>query len=202
VAKTCPSGAHPCAETGVFTELQPGSYVFNDADYSRNHGSDGSETWLDPWAPSLFLLTQVMSLRPPEAAASSSAHATTSGWAVLDSGLKSQSTDSGPGVILCAAHDIVARRAGSIASCAAWSTQQGCFECPSGYGRCEVAGVSDEHTKIVPRVPGASLPPVGCKLLLVPGHCDPFVNHYDWLIAVEDGIVAALWCIGARSPGI
>lgn len=31
------------AATGVFTELQPGSYVFSDADYARNLGPDGNE---------------------------------------------------------------------------------------------------------------------------------------------------------------
>lgn len=31
------------AATGVFTELQPGSYVFSDADYARNLGPGGEE---------------------------------------------------------------------------------------------------------------------------------------------------------------
>ena len=29
------------ASSGVFTEIQPGSYIFNDADYARNLNADG-----------------------------------------------------------------------------------------------------------------------------------------------------------------
>ena len=43
------------------------------------------------------------------------------------------------------------------------------------------------------------------KLLLVPGHCDPTVNLYDWYVCVrggmERGVVEALWPITARGAG-
>ena len=45
---------------------------------------------------------------------------------------------------------------------------------------------------------GAQAPALGEKLLLVPGHCDPTVNLYDWYVAVRGGRVEALWPITAR----
>ena len=53
---------------------------------------------------------------------------------------------------------------------------------------------SDEHGW----VEGTPAPPLGEKLLLVPGHCDPTINLYDWYVCVRDGRVEALWPITAR----
>ena len=44
----------------------------------------------------------------------------------------------------------------------------------------------------------AASPGLGDKLLLVPGHCDPTVNLYDWYVCVRGGVVEALWPITAR----
>jgi 3-hydroxy-D-aspartate aldolase len=33
---------------------------------------------------------------------------------------------------------------------------------------------------------------------LIPGHCDPTINLYDWYVAVRGGRVEALWPITAR----
>jgi D-serine deaminase-like pyridoxal phosphate-dependent protein len=63
----------------VFNEVQPGSYVFMDADYGRN-------AWEEGWPrfeQSLFILAGVMSV--PSA-----------NRAVVDAGLKAASVDSGP----------------------------------------------------------------------------------------------------------
>jgi D-serine deaminase-like pyridoxal phosphate-dependent protein len=57
------------------------------------------------------------------------------------------------------------------------------------------AGASDEHGKIL--FEGAR-PALGEKLLLVPGHCDPTVDRYDWYVGVRDGRVEAIWPIAAR----
>jgi 3-hydroxy-D-aspartate aldolase len=65
-------------ETGAWDELQPGSYVFMDADYARNE-------WGAPlprFEHALFVLSTVMSIPAP-------------GRAVLDAGLKASSIDSG-----------------------------------------------------------------------------------------------------------
>jgi D-serine deaminase-like pyridoxal phosphate-dependent protein len=53
---------------------------------------------------------------------------------------------------------------------------------------------SDEHGW----VEGTPAPALGDKLLLVPGHCDPTVNLYDWYVCVRGGVVEALWPITAR----
>jgi D-serine deaminase-like pyridoxal phosphate-dependent protein len=53
---------------------------------------------------------------------------------------------------------------------------------------------SDEHGW----VEGAESPRLGEKLLLVPGHCDPTINLYDWYVCVRRGVVEALWPITAR----
>jgi D-serine deaminase-like pyridoxal phosphate-dependent protein len=55
-------------------------------------------------------------------------------------------------------------------------------------------GASDEHGKIE----GSELPQLGEKLLLVPGHCDPTVNLYDWYVCLRGDRVEALWPITAR----
>jgi D-serine deaminase-like pyridoxal phosphate-dependent protein len=64
--------------SGVYNELQPGSYAFMDADYARN-AADA------PFALSLTILATVMSRAP--------------GHAVLDVGLKAHSIDSGMAVV-------------------------------------------------------------------------------------------------------
>jgi 3-hydroxy-D-aspartate aldolase len=39
---------------------------------------------------------------------------------------------------------------------------------------------------------------LGEKVLLVPGHCDPTINLYDWYVVARDGFVVDLWQITAR----
>ena len=56
------------------------------------------------------------------------------------------------------------------------------------------ARASDEHGWIE----GTPLPKLGEKLMLVPGHCDPTINLYDWYVCVRNGTVEALWPITAR----
>jgi 3-hydroxy-D-aspartate aldolase len=66
--------------SGVFNELQCGSYAFMDADYQTIHDENGKR--ISEFANALFILTSVMS------------HAK-SDKAVCDAGLKAQSVDSG-----------------------------------------------------------------------------------------------------------
>jgi len=61
----------------------------------------------------------------------------------------------------------------------------------------EYAKASDEHG-VLKVAAGAKAPKLGEKLLLVPGHCDPTVNLYDWLVGVRKGAVEALWPVTAR----
>ena len=163
------------AASGVFTEVQPGSYALMDVDYSRNIGDDGREVWAaGPFEPALFLLSPVMSVRAPIGPSA--------GWCVIDSGLKAQSTDSGNPVVATTVEEYVARveKGGLHARGVEWDARAGAFS--SSVAHLRVASVSDEHSTLVPASGGratALLPQRGTKLLLVPGHCDPFVNHFD-----------------------
>jgi 3-hydroxy-D-aspartate aldolase len=38
----------------------------------------------------------------------------------------------------------------------------------------------------------------GDKLLLIPGHCDPTVNLYDWYVGVRADRVERVWPVAAR----
>ncbi|MEM8796560.1 MAG: 3-hydroxy-D-aspartate aldolase BhcC [Pseudomonadota bacterium] len=72
--------------SGVYNELQCGSYAFMDADYGRILDKDGKRIDRGEWENALFILTSVMS------------HAKTD-KAICDAGLKAQSVDSGLPVI-------------------------------------------------------------------------------------------------------
>ncbi len=74
------------SESGVYNELQCGSYAFMDADYGRILDRDGKRIDQGEWQNALFLLTSVTS------------HAKAD-QAVCDAGLKAQSVDSGLAVI-------------------------------------------------------------------------------------------------------
>jgi 3-hydroxy-D-aspartate aldolase len=39
---------------------------------------------------------------------------------------------------------------------------------------------------------------IGTKVRLIPGHCDPTVNLYDWFVGYRGDRVEALWPITAR----
>jgi D-serine deaminase-like pyridoxal phosphate-dependent protein len=60
----------------------------------------------------------------------------------------------------------------------------------------EYIKASDEHG-VLKLSDGVSLP-LGHKLKIVPGHCDPTVNLYDHFVCVRKGVVEALWPITAR----
>ena len=50
--------------------------------------------------------------------------------------------------------------------------------------------------------------PIGTKLLLIPGHCDPTINFYDYLVACRatkddnKAVVETVVEIEARGPGL
>ncbi|XDA97621.1 DSD1 family PLP-dependent enzyme [Sulfitobacter sp. LCG007] len=70
------------ALSGVYTELQCGSYAFMDADYGRVRDAQGRGLAAGEFENALFILTSVMSHRRQNSA-------------VVDAGLKSMSLDSG-----------------------------------------------------------------------------------------------------------
>ena len=135
--------------SGVYNELQCGSYVFMDADYQRVKDSDGQA--ISEFENSLFIVTAIMSKAKAEIA-------------ICDAGLKAQSIDSGLPVV---------------------------------FGRADVEYIkcSDEHGVISD--PGNVLR-LNERLKLIPGHCDPTVNVYDWYVGVRNGRVEAVWPVTAR----
>ncbi|HEY3520966.1 MAG TPA: DSD1 family PLP-dependent enzyme [Rhodanobacteraceae bacterium] len=70
------------SDSGVYNELQCGSYAFMDADYGRIRDKDGNRIDRGEWENALFVLTSVMSHAKPD-------------LAVCDAGLKAMSLDSG-----------------------------------------------------------------------------------------------------------
>ena len=139
------------AASGVYTELQCGSYIFMDADYGRNLDPDGAPT--KAFEPSLFVWATVMS-RPAQERA------------IVDAGLKALAFDSGPPLV--------------------WDEPAATYE-----------RASDEHGRLAVAAATNRLH-IGDKIRLVPGHCDPTVNLYDWYVGIRDNRVEALWPITAR----
>jgi 3-hydroxy-D-aspartate aldolase len=74
------------SNSGVYNELQCGSYAFMDADYGRILDKDGKRIDQGEWENALFILTSVMSHVKADKA-------------IVDAGLKAQSVDSGLPVV-------------------------------------------------------------------------------------------------------
>ncbi len=138
------------AQSGVYNEIQPGSYIFMDADYGRNLNDAGEP--VQEFEQSLFILATVMSHPAPLRA-------------VVDVGLKAHSIDSGMPLVA----DLPGVR----------------------YTRA-----SDEHGVLELDTPHVVR--LGQKIKLVPGHCDPTVNLYDWLVCYRGDRVEALWSVAGR----
>ena len=135
------------AASGVFTEIQAGSYCFMDADYARNQGGTSAG-----FHHALFVYATVMSQSRP-------------GLAVLDAGHKAVAIDSGMPLV---------------------------FDRPG----LRYTGASDEHGKLEwTEGQGTKL---GEKLRIIPGHCDPTVDRFDWYVGVRNGRVECLWPVSAR----
>ncbi|TBX15874.1 3-hydroxy-D-aspartate aldolase BhcC [Nioella sediminis] len=74
------------SNSGVYNELQCGSYAFMDADYGRILDENGQRIDRGEWENALFILTSVMSHAKADKA-------------IVDAGLKAQSVDSGLPVV-------------------------------------------------------------------------------------------------------
>ncbi|HXD42035.1 MAG TPA: DSD1 family PLP-dependent enzyme [Ramlibacter sp.] len=137
------TGSMVCeAASGVFGELQAGSFLFMDVDYAQNER--------DPAQPqfehALFVKTQVISSRDDHA--------------VCDAGHKSHAIDSG----LPKVH---------------------AFDAES---ELDYFNGGDEHGILRPAGASRRVPAIGQMLWLIPGHCDPTVNLYDFMIGVTGGL--------------
>jgi 3-hydroxy-D-aspartate aldolase len=60
-----------------------------------------------------------------------------------------------------------------------------------------MSGTSNEHGDLAPSAATDRLA-LGDKIRLVPGHCDPTVNLYDWYVCVRNNHVEHPWPITAR----
>jgi D-serine deaminase-like pyridoxal phosphate-dependent protein len=134
--------------SGVWNELQPGSYPFMDADYGRNTLGPADVAF----EQSLFVLAGVMSVGE--------------GRAIVDAGLKAFAFDSG---------------------------------LPRVHGRSDLAysKASDEHG-VLDIAAGYRPPKRNDRVWLIPGHCDPTFNLYDWIVGYRGDIVEIVWPIAAR----
>lgn len=139
------------AASGIYNEIQAGSYVFMDVDYARNLDDVGQP--ISTFRHALFVLSTVMSVPRPAIA-------------VLDAGLKALAVDSG---------------------------------LPQVWQRPDIRYVSasDEHGKLEV-ASETTMPVLGEKLRLVPGHCDPTVDRYDWYVGVRGRRVECLWPVAAK----
>ena len=146
-----PAHSRSSSKSGIYTEMQAGSYVFMDADYGRNLDEAGMP--VSTFRHALFVLSTVMSQSQ-------------AGIAVLDAGHKAVAVNSG---------------------------------LPTVWQRPDVryTSASDEHGKLQYGSETAA-PKVGEKVRLVPGHCDPTVDKFDWYVGVRKGRVECLWPVAAR----
>jgi D-serine deaminase-like pyridoxal phosphate-dependent protein len=186
VAVVTGGGSGTClfdATSGIYTEVQPGSLFLGDADYARNEPSSALLLSSSGEAPSSDQAAWV--------ATTVMSRSEKRSVAVVDAGLKAVALDSGPPRV---------------------------FLNGAGEAGVEFKNGGDEHGVLlfphsgtVP--PGASppIPSVGEVLRLMPGHCDPQWNLYDWVVAYRGGAgggggdwrlpVEAVWRVSARSPG-
>jgi len=139
------------SHSGVYTEMQAGSYVFMDADYARNLDEAGNP--VSTFRHALFVLSTVMSQAQ-------------TGVAALDAGHKAVAVDSGMPTV--------------------WQRPD-----------LRYTGASDEHGKLE-FGSETTVPKIGEKLRLVPGHCDPTVDKFDWYVGVRNRRVECLWPVAAR----
>jgi D-serine deaminase-like pyridoxal phosphate-dependent protein len=70
---------------------------------------------------------------------------------------------------------------------------------PQVHGRRDLAyrKASDEHG-VLELADGVSPPALGERVWLIPGHCDPTVNLYDWIVAFRGATVEHVWPVAAR----
>jgi len=66
------------------------------------------------------------------------------------------------------------------------------------YPGAKFVKASDEHGVLAVDPKQMSPLPLGTKLKLIPGHCDPTVNLYNELIVIQNNAVVDIWPIAAR----
>lgn len=167
-------------DSGVFTELQAGSYAVMDVEYEVCGGPEGG--W--PFEQAMFVVASV-------ASANHKSHVT------VDAGFKALSVDGPP-----------ARVAAGAAAGSFWRAmgdEHGMIIHPSGLAALKggdfVSAVDAlDADPAAPWPEGA--PGAGGIVWLQPGHCDPTINLYDAIHVVsEDGSVER-WAVDARRVSV
>lgn len=172
------TGTHSFAlASGLFNELQAGSYAVMDVEYD-DCAAPGGGSW--PFEPALFVAASVVS-------ANHKSHAT------VDAGFKAMSMDGPPAKVVAGAAP------GSL-----WrpmGDEHGMIIHPEGLGLLRGGGFVEavEKADRDPSVPWPEgSPKLGGIVWLQPGHCDPTINLYDALhVVAEDGSFER-WAVDAR----
>jgi len=167
--------------SGVFTELQAGSYAVMDVEYDAC-GAPGGGDW--PFEPALFVAATVVSARHKS-------------HVVVDAGFKAMSMDGPPaGVVAGAAPGSLWRPMGDehgmIAHPATFDVLKAAGRDPLGFDKAVSAADADPA-----RSWPEDAPKVGEVVWLQPGHCDPTINLYDAL-HVWDGERLERWAVDGR----
>jgi 3-hydroxy-D-aspartate aldolase len=166
--------------SGVFTEIQAGSYAVMDAQYAACDGPDGG-TW--PFSAALVLAATVVS-----------AHHRT--HVTVDAGFKALSADGPPAKVLSGAAPGsiwfgMGDEHGAIFHPAALRALEGRWQDPLAFE----AGIAAADVELLPPFDALKL---GDTVWLQPGHCDPTINLHDAFFVVEPDGSWTRWSIDAR----
>ena len=162
--------------SGVFTELQAGSYAFMDVEYGDCEPPAGG-TW--PFRQALFVASRVVS-------ANHKSHVT------IDAGVKAVSMDGPPSRVV--------RGAAAGSRWKDMGDEHGMVLHPSAFALIDgdfVSAVEARDADASASWPDDA-PRLGDLVWLQPGHCDPTVNLYDILYVVAADGSHERWPIDAR----
>jgi D-serine deaminase-like pyridoxal phosphate-dependent protein len=166
--------------SGVFTEIQAGSYAVMDVQYGACGSPDGG-AW--PFSAALALASTVVSAR----------HRT---HVTVDAGFKALSADGPPAKILSGAAAGsqwfgMGDEHGAIFHPAALRALEGSWQDPLVLE----AGIAAADVELPPPL---DAPRLGGTVWLQPGHCDPTINLHDAFFVVEPDGAWTRWPIDAR----
>jgi 3-hydroxy-D-aspartate aldolase len=166
--------------SGVFTEIQAGSYAVMDAEYDACGAPDGG-VW--PFRAAMLLACSVVSAR----------HRT---HVTVDAGLKALSVDGPPArVVAGAAEGSIWRPMGDEHGAIFHSAALGVLKAA---GRDPLAFAAAIEAADATMTAPDHAPRLGDVVWLQPGHCDPTVNLYDVFLVVEPDGSWSRWPIDAR----
>ena len=166
--------------SGVFTEIQAGSYALMDTEYGGCEAPDDSQ-W--PFAPALFLASSVVSARHRS-------HVT------IDAGVKALSTDGAVArVVAGAAEGSVWYGMGDEHGAIVHPLAMDIFKAGAHGPLALQTAIDSANSKFNPL---AGAPTLGDTVWLQPGHCDPTINLHDAFLVLEPDGSWSRWPIDAR----